>query len=61
MPAGYDRIGLYHDAADPRLLVPKRIRAMGWTINVDHRYGRPVLAALGLAVLAGLAAAYLAN
>jgi len=61
MPAGYDRIGLYHDAADPRLWVPKRIRAMGWTINVEHPYGRAVLVILGLVIVASIALAFLAR
>jgi len=61
MPAGYDRLGLYHDAADPRLWVPKRIAAMGWTVNVAHPYGRLVLLGLGGVILASIATAFLAR
>lgn len=32
----YDGFGLYHGPDDPRLIVPKRIPIMGWTINVSH-------------------------
>jgi uncharacterized membrane protein len=39
----YDWAGLYHDADDPRLFVPKRNPSFGWTINLDHRYGRGTL------------------
>ena len=52
MPNGYDALVLYHDAEDPRLIVPKRNPAMGWTLNVDHRYGRVGLAAVFLVILA---------
>lgn len=53
----YDAFGLYHDAADPRLFVPKRRAWMGWTLNADHRYGRLVLAATGALVAGAVAAA----
>ena len=51
MRASYDRLGLYHDAGDGRLIVPKRNPGFGWTVNVDHRFGPAVLAALGAAAL----------
>lgn len=47
----YNAPGLYRDAADPRLIIPKRIPAMGWTINLGHRYG-PATLALFLVVVA---------
>jgi len=53
----YDAFGLYHDAADPRLFVPKRKAWMGWTVNADHRFGRLVLAATGALVAGAVAAA----
>ena len=40
----YDWAGLYHDPEDPRLWVPKRNPAFGWTINFEHPYGRAMLA-----------------
>ena len=51
MRKGYDSFGLYHDADDPRMIVPKRVRALGWTINVGHRKGRAALASVGVAIL----------
>jgi uncharacterized membrane protein len=36
MNGRYDFFGLYHGPDDPRLIVPKRIPIMGWTINVSH-------------------------
>ena len=44
MSGRYDWSGLYHDANDPRLFVPKRNPSFGWTINVEHSYGRLTLA-----------------
>lgn len=44
--------GLYRDAADPRLFVPKRNPAFGWTINLAHRRAKPALVVLA-AVVAG--------
>ena len=43
MDERYDWAGLYHDPDDPRLFVPKRNPSFGWTINVEHPYGRTVL------------------
>ena len=43
MDGRYDSLGLYHDAEDPRLWVPKRNPSFGWTINLDHPYGRATL------------------
>jgi len=55
MNKGYDRVGLYHDADDLRILVPKRVPKFGWTINVVHLRGKMAVALVGLAVLAGIA------
>lgn len=55
---GYDPIGLYHDAADPRIIVPKRMQALGWTINVGHRKGRSLLAVIALAIVVVAIAKY---
>ena len=30
-------LGTYCCAADPRIIVPKRVRSLGWTINAAHR------------------------
>jgi hypothetical protein len=30
------RWGVYHCKADPRLIVPRRLKWMGWTINAAH-------------------------
>jgi uncharacterized membrane protein len=30
-------LGIYVASRDPRVLVPKRIPAMGWTLNFAHR------------------------
>ena len=54
MGKGYDRWGLYHDAADPRLWVPKTDPAMGWTVNVAHRHGPRVLGALAVVIAGAL-------
>jgi hypothetical protein len=40
--------GLYHCKADPRVIVPKRIKGLGWTINFAHPSAIPV----GLLMLA---------
>jgi len=40
MRKGYDLLGLYHDADDPRIVVPKRMKALGWTVNVGHPKGQ---------------------
>ena len=43
MQGKYNGWGLYTDARDPRLVVPKRNPAFGWTINVGHKLGRVAL------------------
>ena len=35
--------GVYRCLADPRVVVPKRIRWMGWTINFAHPWAWPTL------------------
>ena len=42
----WNSIGVYRCAFDPRLIVPKRIRLAGWTINIAHRSSYFVLALL---------------
>jgi uncharacterized membrane protein len=32
-------VGFYFSKRDTRLVVPKRIRALGWTLNMAHRGG----------------------
>jgi uncharacterized membrane protein len=46
MSARYDRLGFYHDSADRRLFVPKKIPAFGWTVNLGHPRGKAVAGAL---------------
>jgi len=41
--------GFYYDPNDPRLMVPKRIASMGWTINIGHPAGK--FLGLGIIVL----------
>ena len=58
MSKGYNLLGLYHDADDPRVIVPKRVKALGWTINVGHRKGQVALAGVGVAILIAAALQY---
>jgi uncharacterized membrane protein len=58
MQKGYDLIGLYHDRDDRRVIVPKRVRALGWTVNVGHRKGKLVLSGIGLAIVAAAVLQY---
>ena len=48
-PANW-RLGIYRCAADPRVIVPKRAKWMGWTVNFAHRSAWPVLLAMVLLV-----------
>ncbi len=50
MNGWYDGFGFYHGSNDPRLLVPKRIPVMGWTINVSHPRAPIVGLVLGCAI-----------
>lgn len=58
MKRGYDLLGLYHDPDDPRAVVPKRIKALGWTVNVGHWKGQALLAGIAVAILAAAAIQY---
>jgi uncharacterized membrane protein len=49
-PRHWTRPGIYRCAADPRLIVPKRRRWAGWTLNFAHRTAWVVL--LGSIVVA---------
>ena len=43
------RLGMFYVCrADPRIIVPKRLKGLGWTVN----FGRPAAVPLMLAVLA---------
>ena len=33
----YGRFGMYNDPSDPRLIIPKRNPAFGWTINLGNK------------------------
>ena len=57
----YDWSGLYHDPNDPRLFVPKRIPWLGWTINVEHPYGRLILALILSVILAAFVVGLVAS
>lgn len=50
MNGWYDGLGFYHGPDDPRLVVPKRIPIMGWTINVSHPKA-PLLALLSVGLI----------
>lgn len=60
MNGWYDGFGLYHGPDDPRLIVPKRIPMMGWTINVSHPHGPLVLLLLGAIIFGAILAKVLA-
>jgi uncharacterized protein DUF5808 len=49
-PRSWSPPGIYRSAADPRLIVPKRRRWAGWTLNFAHRAAWLVL--LGSVVVA---------
>jgi hypothetical protein len=49
-PRFWSPIGIYRCPADPRLVVPKRVRWAGWTLNFAHPTAWLVLA--GSVVLA---------
>lgn len=53
-PANWTLFG-YRCPGDPRVIVPKRMRAMGWTINWAHPQAIPMLLLMmGIAVGPGL-------
>lgn len=39
----WKRIGFYSCQRDPRIIVPKRIKWMGWTINFAHPLAIPTI------------------
>lgn len=45
----------YHAPRDNRLLVPKRVPLLGWTINLGHPWGAAVM--LGIVLAIGVAIA----
>ncbi len=49
-PKNWGFIGLYNCADDPRIIVPKRVKWTGYTINFAHSAGIPVLLAILLAI-----------
>ena len=50
-------LGIYASKQDSRLIVPKRIPAMGWTVNFGHKYGSLlVFGALAVAASVAIAA-----
>jgi uncharacterized membrane protein len=61
MDERYDWTGLYHDPDDPRLFVPKRNPSFGWTINVEHPYGRTTLALVLMVPVIGIMMGVLAT
>lgn len=48
-PRNWGAWGLYFAADDPRLWVPKREPGMGWTVNLAHPKGGPILISMLLA------------
>ena len=48
-------LGIYRSEKDTRIIVPKRHRLMGWTVNTGQRVGRLLMYGLLLLVLALLA------
>jgi len=49
-PENYKLIFFYFNPKDPRILVPKRFRMMGWTLNFGNPYSYLIL--IGIAVFA---------
>jgi hypothetical protein len=47
-PAHWTSTGLYNCVSDPRLIVSKRSRWAGWTLNIAHRSSFLVLVVLAL-------------
>jgi hypothetical protein len=46
-PANWRWLGIYSCKEDPRIIVPKKIKRMGWTMNFAHPW-------VGLALLVSL-------
>jgi protein-S-isoprenylcysteine O-methyltransferase Ste14 len=55
-PTSWKWGGVYCCKDDPRAIVPKRIKWMGWTINFAHWYAWVALVLLPLALVAPLLA-----
>lgn len=53
-PRNY-RGGVYYCKADPRVIVPKRIKWMGWTVNFARPSAIPVLLLLIVLLVAPIA------
>jgi uncharacterized membrane protein len=49
-PENYKWVIFYFNSKDPRMIVPKRNRIMGWTLNFANPYSYLIL--LGIAVFA---------
>ena len=49
-PESWRLFGTYVQPEDPRVIVPKRIRWTGWTLNFGHRLAVPVLVGISLLV-----------
>ena len=45
-------ISVYFSKRDSRLWVPKRVRRLGWTINLGHPKGAAVLTAILFGIIA---------
>ena len=50
-PKNWSTLGLYRCAEDPRRVVPKRIKSMGWTINTAHASSFFLFIIIGLLAL----------
>jgi uncharacterized membrane protein len=61
MDERYDWAGLYHNPDDPRLFVPKRNPAFGWTINIEHPFGIATLGAIVMLPIVGIVVGIVAN
>lgn len=44
----------YVNRKDPRIIIPKRLPSLGWTLNFGHPVSFVFMGALVLAVLAGV-------
>ena len=53
-PANWRWRFFYHCAGDPRLVVPKRLRGFGWTINFAQPWAIPFMAAVILVLLGSM-------
>lgn len=49
-PGSWRLWGTYVQSKDPRVIVPKRVRWTGWTLNFGHRLAIPVLVGISLFV-----------